>query len=150
MLIKDEHHRPFTRRWKYVDDNTNGIPINTMAPDYSHCKQPWTDSREKSKFLPHFTPRWAMNLENAQSCPAKPSLRPNCNDMASTSKQRDGSSRRLLRLETDSSTARSRDLAEREDFRTAAAFVQGIAVINDHAERGVALIQELHQKAKSG
>ena len=29
-----------------------------------------------------------------------------------------------------------------EDFDSTAAFVQGIAVINDHAERGVALIQE--------
>ena len=35
---------------------------------------------------------------------------------------------------------------EREDFRTAAAFVQGIAVVNDHAERGVALIQEYNRK----
>ena len=31
---------------------------------------------------------------------------------------------------------------ELEDFQTVAAFVQGIVVISDHAERGVPLIQE--------
>ena len=34
---------------------------------------------------------------------------------------------------------------ELEDFQTVAAFMQGIAVINDHAERGVALIQEYNR-----
>jgi len=34
---------------------------------------------------------------------------------------------------------------ELEDFQTVAALVQGIAVINDHAERGVALIQEYNR-----
>jgi len=43
-------------------------------------------------------------------------------------------------LDTDPAT-----WLELEDFQTAAAFVQGIAVINDHAERGVALIQEYNR-----
>ncbi|KAJ8416198.1 hypothetical protein AAFF_G00382200 [Aldrovandia affinis] len=47
-----------------------------------------------------------------------------------------------LRLEDGFLDADPATWLEREDFRTAAAFVQGIAVINDHAERGVALIQE--------
>jgi len=34
---------------------------------------------------------------------------------------------------------------ELEDFDSAAAFMQEIAVINDHAERGVALIQEYNR-----
>ena len=33
-----------------------------------------------------------------------------------------------------------------EDFDSAAAFMQGIAVINGHAERGVALIQEYNRR----
>lgn len=35
---------------------------------------------------------------------------------------------------------------QREDFQTAAAFVQQIAVINDHAEHSVVLIQEYNGK----
>ncbi|KAJ8411990.1 hypothetical protein AAFF_G00142570 [Aldrovandia affinis] len=51
-----------------------------------------------------------------------------------------------LRLEDGFLDADPATWLEREDFRTAAAFVQGIAVINDHAERGVALIQEYNRK----
>ena len=34
---------------------------------------------------------------------------------------------------------------ELEDFQTAAAFVQGIVVINDHAEQGVTLTQQYNR-----
>ncbi|KAG0717372.1 hypothetical protein GWK47_054586 [Chionoecetes opilio] len=51
-----------------------------------------------------------------------------------------------LRLEDGFLDADPATWLEREDFRTAAAFVQGIAVINDHAERGVALIQEYNRR----
>ncbi|KAG0692562.1 hypothetical protein GWK47_027839 [Chionoecetes opilio] len=64
-------------------------------------------------------------------------------DMASTNTRRFF---QKLRLEDGFLDADPATWLEREDFRTAAAFVQGIAVINDHAERGVALIQEYNRR----
>jgi len=63
-------------------------------------------------------------------------------DMASTNTRRFF---QKLRLEDGFLDADPTTWLQREDFRTAAAFVQGIAVINDNAERGVALIQEYNR-----
>ncbi|KAG0727763.1 hypothetical protein GWK47_033974 [Chionoecetes opilio] len=64
-------------------------------------------------------------------------------DMASTNTRRFF---QKLRLEDGFLDADPATWLEREDFRTAAAFVEEIAVINDHAERGVALIQEYNRR----
>ena len=64
-------------------------------------------------------------------------------DMASTNTRRFF---QKLRLEDGFLDADPATWLEREDFQTAAACVEGIAVINDHAERGVALIQEYNRK----
>ncbi|QQP38280.1 Uncharacterized protein FKW44_018816 [Caligus rogercresseyi] len=64
-------------------------------------------------------------------------------DMASTNTRRFF---QKLRLEEGFLDADPATWLELEDYQTAAAFVQRIAVINDHAERGVALIQEYNRK----
>jgi hypothetical protein len=51
-----------------------------------------------------------------------------------------------LRLEDGFLDADPGTWMEREDFRTAAAYVQRIAVINDHVEQEVALIQEYNRR----
>ncbi|QQP58282.1 Uncharacterized protein FKW44_003546 [Caligus rogercresseyi] len=63
-------------------------------------------------------------------------------DMASTNTRRFF---QKLRLEEGFLDADPATWLELEDYQTAAAFVQRIAVINDHAERGVALIQEYNR-----
>lgn len=64
-------------------------------------------------------------------------------DMASTNTRRFF---QKLGLEDGFLSADPTTWLELEDYQTAAACVQGITVINDHAERGVALIQEYNQK----
>jgi len=83
--------------------------------------------------------------ESPVKCPTLPSQAISglqLQDMASTNTRRFFQKLNLQHSFLDADPATWLEL---EDFQTAAAFVQGIAIINDHAERGVALIQEYNR-----